>query len=151
MFGAFLYNRFLLSMTSQPLPPGLPSEPSASYLREYAGDTLRNVAYAFMFCVVAFVALRFYARSLSKSGIGADDLLLIPGGLCNIGICILSLAGKSGRVTHSPFNSFSALTRSVALHIGFIGRHTLATNPDLAVTGFKVNWHHLAFLKAAYS
>lgn len=86
-------------MASQPLPTGLPSDPSASYLREYAGDTLRNVAYIFMVCVVAIVALRFYARTLSKSKIGADDLLLIPGGLCNIGICILSLSGKSDHVT----------------------------------------------------
>ena len=106
MFDAFFYDKLSLSMTSQPLPPGLPSEPSASYLREYAGDTLRNVAYTFMFCVVAFVALRFYARSLSKSKVGADDLLLIPGGLCNIGICILSLAGKPGRVTYDLFSSF---------------------------------------------
>ena len=106
MFDAFFYDQLSLSMTLQPLPPGLPSEPSASYLREYAGDTLRNVAYTFMFCVVAFVALRFYARSLSKSKVGADDLLLIPGGLCNIGICILSLAGKPGRVTYDLFSSF---------------------------------------------
>ena len=124
-------------MASQPLPPGLPLDPSASYLREYAGDTLRDVAYTFMFFVVAFVSLRFYARTLSKSRIGADDLLLIPGGLCNIGICILSLVGRSHNITDDPFRLLK-LTYSVAIHIGFIGRHILATNPDLEVIGFKV-------------
>ena len=81
-------------MASESLP-GLPSHPSPSYLREYNGDTLRNVAYTFIFFVIAIVALRFYARTLSKSKIGADDLLLIPGCLCSIGLCILSLVGKS--------------------------------------------------------
>lgn len=92
-------------MASQPVPPAFPSHPSASYLREYNGDTLRNVAYTFIFFVVTTVALRFYARTLSKSKIGADDLLLIPGGLCDIGLCILSLVGMHYRRFTLQFSS----------------------------------------------
>ena len=77
-------------------PPPLPPPPSAlppTYLREYDSDTLRNISYAFKFFVIAVVALRFYARSLSKSSVGIEDILVLPAATCCIGICILSLVG----------------------------------------------------------
>lgn len=74
-------------MTTPPVvvyPPG--------YLQEYNGDILRNVAISFIVLVTAVVALRFYARSLSKATLGLEDVLIVPAYITCLSICILSFS-----------------------------------------------------------
>ena len=64
-----------------------------SYLQEYNGDSLRDIAIAFTVLTIVVVALRFYARSISKVKIGADDLFVLPSLLTCLGIVVLALHG----------------------------------------------------------
>ena len=81
-------------MPPQPQVPLPGSAYPPAYLREYNGDALRNVSYAFVFLVVAVVALRFYARALSKSKIGLDDILIVTAAIPVIAVSILCLVGE---------------------------------------------------------
>lgn len=67
---------------------------SPERMLEYSGDTLRDVSIAFIVLVTLAVALRFVALRLSEKPLSIDDILTIPGYLCSVGLCILSL-GKS--------------------------------------------------------
>ena len=75
----------MASAPTQQFPP--------SYLQEYNGNSLRDVAIAFTVLIIIVVALRFYARSLSKVKIGADDLLVVPSMITCLGIVGLALYG----------------------------------------------------------
>ncbi|PYI26894.1 hypothetical protein BP00DRAFT_439626 [Aspergillus indologenus CBS 114.80] len=60
-------------------------------MREYSGDTLRDMAIVFIVLETLAVALRFAAMRLSEKRLGIDDILTIPGYLSCVGLCILSL------------------------------------------------------------
>ncbi|GLA16442.1 hypothetical protein AnigIFM62618_003021 [Aspergillus niger] len=64
---------------------------SPERMLEYSGDTLRDVSIAFMVLVTLAVTLRFVALRLSEKPLSIDDILTIPGYLCSVGLCILSL------------------------------------------------------------
>ncbi len=73
-----------MSDTNSNLPPG--------YLDEYIGFKLMWLSSAFIAINVFVVSLRYYARYVSKTSIGADDYLTIFSlvsaiALCAIGIC----------------------------------------------------------------
>ena len=95
--------------------------PASAYppanLREYNGDALRNVSYAFIFLVVAVVALRFYARTVSKSMIGLDDILILIAAIPAIAVSILCLVGEY------PFPKPSYRHVSSRVHVDDAYRH----------------------------
>lgn len=77
-------------------PPNLPLPPSAfspAYVREYNGDSLRNVSYLFIVLIVLVTSLRFYAKTLSKARFGLDDALIVGAAVTCIAICGLALWG----------------------------------------------------------
>ena len=55
----------------------MPNLPSA-YLHEYTGSKLIAVATAFIPLEIALVGLRYYSRSMHKSALGLDDILVAP-------------------------------------------------------------------------
>ena len=81
-------------MPPQPQAPPPASAYPPGYLRDYNGDALRNVSYAFIFLALAVVALRFYARTFSKSKLGLDNILIVPAAIPAIAVCILCLVGE---------------------------------------------------------
>ena len=66
------------TQSSPPLPP--------EYVREYRGDTLRDVAIAFTVLEILFVGLRFLSRWIGKKPLGLDDWLMGPGLIISIGL-----------------------------------------------------------------
>jgi len=61
-------------MASLSIPP---ENLSTAYLRQYGGDSVRNVSYAFIFITIAVVGLRLYARKISNTKYGVDATLLM--------------------------------------------------------------------------
>lgn len=88
------FRTILAKMPPQPQTPLPASAYPPAYLREYNGDALRNVSYAFIFLVVAVVALRFYARTVSKSMVGLDDILIVIAAIPAIAVPIFCLVGE---------------------------------------------------------
>lgn len=64
---------------------------SPSLPHQVGDGSLRAISYLFIFLLVAVVALRFYARLLAKSKLGADDVLIVPAALTCVILCILSI------------------------------------------------------------
>jgi len=51
---------------------------SQSYVNEYSGYRLKDIAIIFIALETVFVALRFWSRRLQKASIGWDDILIAP-------------------------------------------------------------------------
>ena len=81
-------------MDSLPNPPLSPSAFPPEYVREYDGDSLRNISYLFIFLIVIVTLLRFYAKTLSKARFGLDDVLIVAAAVTCIAICSLALWGR---------------------------------------------------------
>ena len=69
-----------------------PAEQSSHYLNEYRGDTLINIAAVFITFESISVALRIYARIITTSKMGWDDMIVPLGWLANIGLCVLGIS-----------------------------------------------------------
>ncbi len=78
-------------MASLSIPP---EELSTAYLRQYGADSVRNVSYAFIFITIAVVGLRLYARKISNTKYGVDDILAVFAATTVVGVCIKTLVGK---------------------------------------------------------
>lgn len=65
---------------------------SPEYLSEYIGDRLILISAVFIALESIFVALRCYARTLTISSLGWDDIIIPVAWLANIGICILGIS-----------------------------------------------------------
>lgn len=65
---------------------------SPEYLSEYIGDRLIHVSAIFIVLESIFVALRSYARTLTISSIGWDDIIIPVAWLANMGLCILGIS-----------------------------------------------------------
>lgn len=68
-----------------------PGELSPEYLYEYVGTKLIVIASIFIPLEVLFVALRTYSRSLVKSRMGVDDVLIWFSLLVCLVLCIESI------------------------------------------------------------
>ncbi|MCJ1265172.1 hypothetical protein MMC22_005047 [Lobaria immixta] len=66
-------------------------ERSPQYLNEYRGDTLITIAALFIALESISVILRVYARTITTSTMGWDDILIPLGWLANIGLCVLGI------------------------------------------------------------
>ena len=64
---------------------------SPEYLSEYSGDKVILVSAIFIALETIFVPLRFYARTLTTSARGWDDIIIPAAWLANIGMCILGI------------------------------------------------------------
>jgi hypothetical protein len=67
-----------MSATPAAYPPG--------YLEQYCGDTFLRVGIAVIPVEIIFVALRYYARYLSKTPWRLDDLLILPSLIVNMAV-----------------------------------------------------------------
>ena len=70
-------------MSNGQYPPG--------YLDEYRGQTLIDLAIAFLVIETVCVALRFYARRIGKVPWGADDTLIVPGFILCAAVCACTI------------------------------------------------------------
>jgi hypothetical protein len=73
----------LTEATPPVYPPG--------YLEEYNGKPLFAVSVAFIVLEIFFVVLRFWARKIGNVRWGADDIFIILGLMCSVGVCVCSL------------------------------------------------------------
>ena len=64
---------------------------SSEYLSEYSGDKLILISAIFIALESIFVALRYYARTLTISARGWDDIIIPVAWLANIGVCIIGI------------------------------------------------------------
>lgn len=76
--------------TMSALPSALKRSPQ--YLNEYRGDTLITISALFIALESISVILRVYARTITTSTIGWDDILIPLGWLANIGLCVLGIS-----------------------------------------------------------
>jgi len=72
-----------MSNTTGPLSP--------DFIAAYRGDELIAVSAVFIPIILGAVCLRFYCRSLSGSGWGADDYLVLLALFCQVGSSVLSI------------------------------------------------------------
>lgn len=68
------------------------SERSPQNLNEYKSDTLITIAAIFIAFEAIAVIPRIYARKLSTSPVGLDDIVILLGWLANIGLCVLGIS-----------------------------------------------------------
>ena len=68
---------------------------SAAIYNNSSGDKLQTVAIVFIAVNTFFVALRWYARHITKAGLGWDDFFLSAGYVFNIGLCITAICPQS--------------------------------------------------------
>lgn len=78
-------------MSNVQYPPG--------YLDEYRGQVAIDLAIAFLIIETICVALRFYARRISKVRWGADDTFIIPGFILCAAVCACTI-GEQDRTFH---------------------------------------------------
>ena len=57
----------------------------------YTGKTLVTISAIFIVLEFTFAVLRFYARRLTPSGVGWDDVLVPLAWLANLGLCIVGV------------------------------------------------------------
>ena len=67
-------------------PPG--------YLEQYIWHQLGQFATAFIVINIFFVGLRYVARYVSKTPIGLDDYLMIPGLIGGVALCAISIGER---------------------------------------------------------
>lgn len=72
--------------------PGLNTPPTKEYLDEYSGHTLLAICVLFIILETVFVAMRYYARNLTPTGLGWDDAIISLAWLANVGLCILCIS-----------------------------------------------------------
>lgn len=72
-----------MSATNSTFPP--------EYLDEYIGFKLVWLSSAFIAINVFVVGLRYYARYVSKTSIGADDQMTILSLVCAIALCAIGI------------------------------------------------------------
>jgi hypothetical protein len=75
---------------------------SAANYNESSGDMLQTAAIAFIAVNTLFVVLRFYARHITKAGLGWDDFFISVGYVFNIGLCITAICPQSPALS-SPY------------------------------------------------
>jgi hypothetical protein len=75
---------------------------SAATYNKSSGDQLQTAAIVFIAVNTLFVALRCYARHITKAGLGWDDFFLSAGYVSNIGLCITAIRAQSPTF-HSPY------------------------------------------------
>lgn len=68
---------------------------SEQFLNEYRGDILTSIAAVFIAFESISVLLRIYARKLSTSPVGWDDVVIPLGWLANIGTCVLGISQRA--------------------------------------------------------
>jgi len=68
---------------------------SAATYNKSSGDKLQTAAIVFIAVNTFFVALRCYARHITKAGLGWDDFFLSAGYVFNIGLCITAICPQS--------------------------------------------------------
>lgn len=100
--------------------PSVPAH-SPEYLAEYSGHTLIFISALFITLESVFVALRYYARTLSTSTKGWDDLIIPMAWLVNIGLCILGIS----QYHHSAWRQPSYLVIAMVNDAG-VGHHLAA-------------------------
>lgn len=76
------------------LTPSSASERSPRYLSEYRGNTLITISALFIALESISVILRIYARKLTTSKIGWDDIIIPLGWLANVGLCVLGIGSR---------------------------------------------------------
>ena len=88
--------------------PTLPtaSELPPSVLYEYTGHKLIAVAIAFIPLEIIFVGARYYARSMHKTTLGVDDILVAPALLMCITLDILGI-GQSTTLLRVHVTTFA--------------------------------------------
>lgn len=72
-----------MSATNSTFPPG--------YLDEYIGFKLVWLSSAFIAIDIFFVGLRYYARYVSRTSIGADDYLTLCSLVCAIALSAIGI------------------------------------------------------------
>lgn len=87
-------------MDSNSTLPPLSSFPQ-SYVSEYNGDRLRNIAIAFTVLEVAFVTLRFLSKAIGGTPYGIDDWLMAPALI----LCMALNAASFGRSCRATYES----------------------------------------------
>ena len=70
--------------------PATPMFPPG-YLEQYIGHQLVQFATAFIVINIFFVTLRYVARYVSKTPVGLDDYLMIPGLIGGVALCSISI------------------------------------------------------------
>jgi hypothetical protein len=69
------------------------TQPAAAY--QSTGGQLQTIAIIFITLNTLFVALRFYARHMTKAGLGWDDFFISAGYVSNVGLCITAIRAPS--------------------------------------------------------
>lgn len=99
--------------------PTPPTEFPPGYLEEYTGDRVLAANTVILIASTILLALRLYARSLTRATRGWDEFLLVPAWIFLLGliICLYRrlLFGNSSCImqTFDPPMSFLALTLSL--------------------------------------
>jgi hypothetical protein len=81
-----------------PLPLPLPTR-TPEYLAESLGPQIIATASAFIILSTVFVALRYYARYLTQTKFGLEDIITPFAWLAEIGLCITAI-GKLNNPNH---------------------------------------------------
>lgn len=67
------------------------------YAHAYIGNRLLDFTSAMIGILICFVALRYIARFVSKTPIGADDYLTIPSIISSLALCGVSIGEISSQ------------------------------------------------------
>lgn len=75
-----------MSTPSPPIPTHTPE-----YLAQDVGPTLVATASIFIFLSTLFVGLRYYARYLTRTRFGAEDVIVPFAWLAEVGLCVTAI------------------------------------------------------------
>ncbi|KAJ6021167.1 hypothetical protein N7540_006671 [Penicillium herquei] len=99
---------------------------SPERMGEYCGDSLRNVAIAFLVLETVAIGLRFISLHLSRKRFGIDDILAISAYICCLGTIILTFVFKVNSLFQLILNRRSLtliFPWAVDINYGHVGYH----------------------------
>lgn len=118
---------------------------SPKYLVEYSGHTLIFISALFITLESIFIALRYYARTLSTPIKGWDDLIIPVAWLANIGLCILGISQYHHSARRQPSYLIIAMVNDAGVghHLAAVLLHNSTDLVSWAKSLYALEWLYL--------